>query len=483
MNNKKFSNITLNYLISNFSPRLASLILLPVFLRLMEINIWGEISLLLAFQIVFVNIFSWGLDSLGHRIFQDLDSNKKSEFIKRTTKKFFIYNLFFLIILEFILNTNLTNFFKIDYGVPFRLAVFTGILISYARLLTNLYKSLNESKIIRNSIYIESLLIPIFQLLLVVIIIYFYGFEDRMIVSSYFIGQFFGTLIKTLYLKRNTDILFSSFHEKTLNISKKMQENYSNLSYIYAIFAMLLAWQDRFILSRLYTLEEVAEYSTVYRLADLHGVFVGAFVSAIAPILWSVNNKNKNKSLELFKSIISISSLLACLGVCISVIIGPILLPPKYQSALAIIPYLSIGFIFSSYASLYGLLLEKKYKLNIRLASMIFGALINFLLIYITIDELGIIGLAVSTMVGYFVVFLINYVYAEKEYKYFLFNKELLFSISIITVFIILYRDVWFLNLFFLVLSVLILSLMLNQFKKLLHIQKDDFFNIGDAND
>ena len=114
---------------------------------------------------------------------------------------------------------------------------------------------------------------------------------------------------------------------------------------------------------------------------------------------------------------------------------------------------------------------------------MIFGALINFLLIYITIDELGIIGLAVSTMVGYFVVFLINYAYAEKEYKYFLFNRELLFSISIITVFIIFYRDVWFLNLFFLVLSVLILSLMLNQFKKLLHIQNDDFFNIGDAND
>ena len=172
MNNKKFSNITLNYLISNFSPRLASLILLPVFLRLMEINIWGDI-LVTSFSNCICKYFSWGLDSLGHRIFQDLDSNKKSEFIKRTTKKFFIYNLFFLIILEFVLNTNLTNFFKVDYGVPFRLAVFTGILISYTRLLINLYKSLNESTTIRNSIYIESLLIPIFQLLLVTLVIYF----------------------------------------------------------------------------------------------------------------------------------------------------------------------------------------------------------------------------------------------------------------------------------------------------------------------
>lgn len=114
---------------------------------------------------------------------------------------------------------------------------------------------------------------------------------------------------------------------------------------------------------------------------------------------------------------------------------------------------------------------------------MIFGAVINFLLIYITIDELGILGLAVSTMVGYFVVFLINYAYAEKEYKYFLLNKELIFSIVIIIAFKILYKDVWFFNLFFLVLSVLILILMFNQFKKLLHIQNDDFFNIGEKND
>jgi O-antigen/teichoic acid export membrane protein len=127
---------------------------------------------------------------------------------------------------------------------------------------------------------------------------------------------------------------------------------------------MLLGWQDRFFLTKYYSLEEVAEYSTVYRLADLHGVFVSAFVAAFAPILWSVSNKNKKKSMELFKHIISVSSLLGCLGVCISVIIGPILLPPKYQAALVIIPYLAIGLIFGSFASLYGLILEYKALLN-----------------------------------------------------------------------------------------------------------------------
>jgi len=479
MSKLKFSNLTLNYLISNFFPRAASLVLLPVFLRLMEIEIWGEISLLLAFQIVFVNIFSWGLDSLSYRVFQDFEKDKKNKFIKKITKKFFVYNLIFLVVFEFALNTNLTNIFKIDYGIPFRLTVLIGILLSFTRLLTSLYKSINESIVIRNSVYLESILIPAIQLLLVSLVIYFYGFEDRMIVSSYFIGQFFGTLVKVVYLKSKSSLLFSEVDQQTIDISQKMQQNYSNLSYIYALFSMLLTWQDRFFLSRYYTLEEVAEYSTVYRLVDLHGVFIGAFVAAFAPILWSVNT-NKKQSLYLFKLIISISSMIGCLGVCISVIIGPLILPLKYQEALVIIPYLSIGMIIGSYAGLYGLLLEKSFKVKIRVYSMALGALVNFLFIYFTIEQFSIIGLSVSTLAGYLVVFLVNYLYAEKEYKSLVWNRESIISFSIIVLFIIIYRDVWFLNLFFLILSVLILGYILNQLNKLLNIQDNNFLKLED---
>ena len=81
----------------------------------------------------------------------------------------------------------------------------------------------------------------------------------------------------------------------------------------------------------------------------------------------------------------------------------------------------------------------------------------------------------------YFAVFLINYLYAEKDYKILLWNKELFISIFIISIFIIIYRDVWYFNLFFLVLSVLLLALMFNQFKKLLHIKNEDFFNQGEV--
>ncbi len=479
MSKLNFSNLTLNYLISNFFPRAASLVLLPVFLRLMEIEIWGEISLLLAFQIVFVNIFSWGLDSLSYRVFQDFENDKKNQFIKRITKKFFVYNLIFLIILEFALNTNLTNIFNIDYGLPFRLTVLIGILLSFTRLLTSLYKSINESVVIRNSVYLESILIPVIQLLLVSLVIYFYGFEDRMIVSSYFVGQFFGTLVKLVYLRSKSSLLFSVVDKQTINISQKMQKNYSNLSYIYALFSMLLTWQDRFFLSKYYTLEEVAEYSTVYRLVDLHGVFVGAFVAAFAPILWSVNT-NKKQSLYLFKLIISISSLIGCLGVCISVLIGPLILPLKYQEALVIIPYLSIGMIIGSYAGLYGLLLDKNFKVKIRVYSMALGALVNFLFIYFTIEKFSILGLSVSTSAGYFAVFLINYLYVEKEYKSLLWNKESLISFFIIVLFMIIYRDVWFLNLFFLILSVLILGYIVYQLNKLLNIQNNNFSKLED---
>ena len=113
-------------------------------------------------------------------------------------------------------------------------------MLSFTRLLTSLFKSINEAVVIRNSVYLESIFIPIFQLTLVSLIIYFYGFEDRMIVTSYFIGQFFGTLIKVLYFKSKSNLLFSRENKENLNVNKKILQNYSNLSYIYALFSMLL---------------------------------------------------------------------------------------------------------------------------------------------------------------------------------------------------------------------------------------------------
>ena len=86
-------------------------------------------------------------------------------------------------------------------------------------------------------------------------------------------------------------------------------------------------------------------------------------------------------------------------------------------------------------------------------------------------------------MIGYFVVFLVNYFYADKIFKPLLLNKELLISLIIITAFIAFYRDVWFLNLFFLILSVLLLSMMIFLFKKIIKIQNTDFFNPGNLDD
>ena len=106
---------------------------------------------------------------------------------------------------------------------------------------------------------------------------------------------------------------------------------------------------------------------------------------------------------------------------------------------------------------------------------MAFGALVNFLVIYFTIEKFSILGLSFATASGYFIVFLINYFYADKEYKSLLRNREAFISFLIIGLFIVIYRDVWFLNLFFLTLSVLILGYMLYLLKKLLNIQNEDF--------
>ena len=64
---------SLNLFITNFFPRTLTLISLPIFLRLIDDDIWGEISFLLAIQLIFSNILLFGSESAGLRFFASFD--------------------------------------------------------------------------------------------------------------------------------------------------------------------------------------------------------------------------------------------------------------------------------------------------------------------------------------------------------------------------------------------------------------------------
>tara|TARA_B100001564_G_scaffold1791_1_gene1584 strand:+ start:3099 stop:4514 length:1416 start_codon:yes stop_codon:yes gene_type:complete len=424
---------SVNLLISNIFPRVLTIFALPIFLRLIDDSIWGEISFFLAIQLIFSNILLFGSESSGIRFFALLDKNKK---VKLKNKNFLISLfsvVFLLLILEFFMGNYLFAFFDIDYGLPAKLSFFTVFFLVSNRQLVSYFKSTNKTSTIKKSIYIDSLITLFFQFLFVLFIVNYFGFDDRMLASSYFLGQMLGSAFRMFYLTRK----LSFYEDKTYGNSDASINKYAFYGYLYSIFSVMLTWQDRLIIQYFFEEDIVAHYSTVYRLTDLHGVVIGASISSFAPFFWNIKNKSINID-NVFKSIISFSTFLGLTGVVIFELFGRFYLPTNYHYAIRYVPIIAVGMIFSSLSALFALDLDKRFINKQRALSMLFALLVNLIINLTYIEKYGIFIAAASSTIAYCVAMFWN-IYNSKVSLKNVINFHALLNLLLILSFYILF--------------------------------------------
>ena len=397
MEKNTLTKSSLNLFITNFFPRTLTLISLPIFLRLIDDDIWGEISFLLAIQLIFSNILLFGSESAGLRFFASFDKDKKTKLKNKNIFISLFAVVFLLLILEYLLGEQLFNKFNTVYGLPAKLSILTIFFLVSNRQLVSYFKSTNKTLVIKKSIYTESLATIFFQFFFVIFIVRNFGFDDRMLASAYFLGQLLGNGLRMLYLTRRLSLEADSRFKK----SDASINRYALFGYLFSIFSVMLTWQDRLIIQYFFEADTVAHYSTVYRLTDLHGVVIGASISGVAPFFWNLKSKEVNIE-KVFKSILSASVLLGLAGVAMFEIFGRFYLPDNYQYAIQYVPIIAIGMIFSSWGSLFALDLDKRFKNKQRALSMFLAFLVNLIINLLFIEKYGIIIAAISSTVAYF---------------------------------------------------------------------------------
>ncbi len=398
MEKTSLNKSSFNLLITNIFPRVLTIFSLPIFLRLIDDNIWGEISFLLAIQLIFSNILLFGSESTGVRFFASLDKNNKLKLKNKNILTTFFSVVFLLLVLEFFIGNYLFTFFDINYGLPAKLSILTIFFLVSNRQLVSYFKSTNKTGTIKKSIYIDSLITLFFQFLFVLIIVNYFGFDDRMLASAYFLGQFFGSSFRMFYLTRK----LSFYEDKKYVKSDASINKYALYGYLYAIFSVMLTWQDRLIIQYFFEEDIVAHYSTVYRLVDLHGVVIGASIASFAPFFWNVKNKSIN-IYSVFKSIVSISTFLGLTGVIIFELFGRFYLPTNYHYAIKYVPIITVGMIFSSMGALFALDLDKRFINKQRAIYMFLAFLVNLIINLTYIEKYGIMTAAASSTIAYFV--------------------------------------------------------------------------------
>ena len=204
------------YTIERLFPKVLAILLLPIILRLVKPSLWAEITILLAIQLLISYFLTQGDESSILKFTADDNILVKS--VASVTKYSFVALIFIELIGRYIENLP----FSIIYGLPFRFMILSTISISINKLFLSKLRSLERAELIFKTSTFESIFNNIFQLLLIAVVVQIDGYDSRVIVTVYFAVQFFGNLIKMIYLIKKLNfrvkLLFQNLFSKNLMI-------------------------------------------------------------------------------------------------------------------------------------------------------------------------------------------------------------------------------------------------------------------------
>ena len=137
------------YSFEKLSPKLISVLLLPILLRLIKPELWAEITLLLALQL----LISYFLTQGDERSI--LKFTSEEEVLYRSFTSLLRISLLVLMIFEIVGYFFEILPFSLEYGLPFRFMYVSTVIISVNKLLLAKLRSLEKSTEIFKSLFLN----------------------------------------------------------------------------------------------------------------------------------------------------------------------------------------------------------------------------------------------------------------------------------------------------------------------------------------
>jgi O-antigen/teichoic acid export membrane protein len=167
---------------------------------------------------------------------------------------------------------------------------------------------------------------------------------------------------------------------------------------------------DKIMLASLINLESSAIYSVGYALGMLTIVLNSSFTSGIMPNFYRLMNGNKFAHIdEINTKSVFITTILALPIVLFSAEIIGILAPKTYASAVIIVPFIVMGYLFKSVVAVYNRYIGYSKKTGYQSLSTIIIGLLNIGLNWLLIPVFGLIASAYTTTFSFFLLSLLNW--------------------------------------------------------------------------
>ncbi|NWF89821.1 MAG: oligosaccharide flippase family protein [Ignavibacteriaceae bacterium] len=398
----KLFGATAWYGIGNLFVRFVGIILLPLYSNLIPVEEFGIYSLLMSIYAVSSVFYQFGMNSALTNFYLKEDDELKRELVFSTImNSIVLMGIFFSVIALLItpvLSQKILDSNKYDY---FLVLLFIIIFVeTISSFILQLFKTKELSRKVVAYLSLGAVLNFVFNLWFV------YGL--RMQIKGILYAQLISALFVLFVL---LPFVRKSYHLKIDKNILSVVVLFSIPLFISGLFSSGIDVADRFILDYFFTKKEVGEYSFAYRLAMVTNIFVISFRAAWTP--YSLNRNKHNESAEDFgKVLVKIILIGSVLLFVVSFFAddlfniklqGIYLFNSDYKNGLVIIPFIVLGYIFSSIASFYSIYPFVSNKSYHFLISDGIGLAANLILNFLLIPKFGLIGAGISTCISFFI--------------------------------------------------------------------------------
>lgn len=410
---------------SRIISKLFTFFLMIYLARLLSMELFGELTLLLTLTSIFVLLIDMGTSFIVVK--ETAAKTFEPEKILNTTLilKFFsgfICFVGFIVIAKlFIHSSYIKNFFFF----------FASGMLGESFLLT-LVKHFEGKEEMKFS----SILIISERVLIVIILIAISQFND-LITSygiSYLLSNFLVFFVGFFIIYKRKKFIYSFDSEIAKHILK-----YSAPFILFNFFSIIYYRLDIFLISNYYNQVQVGIYKASFQIIEsIYFISLSLSVSLL-PFFARMNKEENSKLYQIYSFVIKE---IMILGIFITITLIPnsdqilsILYKNKYVSGNSTFAVLSITIPLYFSSNVMGNLLISIGKEKIQITSMIVSTFFKLLIMIILIKHFGILGAAISAVLSDSVSFLIQYWGTKKNNFHILFYKNDVFKIILLTLY------------------------------------------------
>lgn len=415
---KSLASDTVVYGVSTILSRLIGWLMMPLYTHVVSQSVYGTFSYIYSYIAIFLVVVTLGFETGYFRFVTDENVDRLLGSLSTT-----VFNFGLLLMLStYFFPSIFLRVLDFDFGPNSP----TYLVIMMSIVLLDSYNSIFFAELRYQHRSVTYALLRLAQVVVTVVLTVFFlfflrgkdgflsSFDD---ISYMMFANLLGSFVSTLW-----------FLPRAIRVCRKFDPKLLSTVFFYCLplvgmgfFGQANMNIEKILIKHLDTsadpLAQLGIYSASYKVGVLMSIFTQSFRIAFEPFFFRENKEKSDTQIyaDALKYFVYFG-LLIFAGVILFQPLIYLILPQSYAEGYVILPYILIGQLF--FGVYYSLSLW--YKVTDRtywgIIMSAIGLIVNTLMNYLLIPQMGYMGAAVSTLVGYFVMMFLSYVLGQKYY-------------------------------------------------------------------